>query len=131
MDLGLCQIACEASGRNRWQALRFMSDDNDRLRDYYDANASIYDRWMRSYDRLMLCDARRRLCQLGTGTTLELAVGTGLNLAHYRTDVDLVAADYSSKTRDPLDYLPDIGFRVVHEQRARLGIVQALIAAKP
>lgn len=205
-----------------------LADDNDALRGYYDASASVYDRWMQSYDRVMLGDARRRLCQLATGRTLELAVGTGLNLPHYGPDVDLIAVDYSPKmldvarqradaigrtvefrledarqlqsadcafdtvvttlflssvpepakvaaevfrvlrhggrllsidhvrstigpvrwvervtehavasrtgvhlSRDPLDYLPAIGFRIDREQRAKVGVLQALIATKP
>jgi hypothetical protein len=58
-----------------------LAGDNDSLQTYYDANASRYDTWMRSYDRFMLGDARQRLCALANGRTLELAVGTGLNLA--------------------------------------------------
>jgi ubiquinone/menaquinone biosynthesis C-methylase UbiE len=203
-------------------------DDNERLRRYYDENASIYDTWMRHYDRVMLGDRRWWLCQLAAGRTLELAVGTGLNLPHYAPQVELVAADYSPKMldvarkraqelgrkvefrledahalalpdgsfdtvlttlflssvpeptkaateihrvlrsggrlltldhvrssfpplrwleraterivaartgvhldRDPVDYLPSIGFRLEREQRARLGVVQALVATKP
>ena len=203
------------------------SGDNGALRRYYDDNASIYDDWMRSYDRLMLGNARRRICGLATGRTLELAVGTGLNLPHYPSEVELVAVDYSPKMleiarsraetldvnielrvedaqaltfgdsafdtvvttlflssvpdpvlaakeiyrvlrsggallaldhvrsnvapiswlqraterfvasrtgvhlgRDPLDYLPAVGFAIEREQRARLGVVQALVARK-
>ena len=72
-------------------------DDNDRLREYYDENAGIYDRWMDSYDRFMLGDGRARLCALASGRTLELAVGTGLNLPLYGDDVDVVGLDYSPK----------------------------------
>lgn len=73
------------------------ANDNESLRRYYDEHASIYDRWMRSYDRFMLGDARARVCRQATGRTLELAVGTGLNLPHYPADADLVAVDYSPK----------------------------------
>lgn len=205
-----------------------LTDDNERLRSYYDANASIYDTWMRSYDRFMLGDARRRLCALAKGRTLEVAVGTGLNLPNYPAGIELVAVDYSPKmlevaqrraadlgrkvefriedahalsfldatfdtvittlflssvpdprraveeihrvlrpggqlltldhvrstvtplawvqrategwmaartgvhlSRDPLDYLPVTGLVVDDEQRARLGVVQRVVARKP
>jgi ubiquinone/menaquinone biosynthesis C-methylase UbiE len=207
---------------------RSLAAENDALRHYYDANASTYDEWMRSYDRVMLGDARRRVCGLATGRTLELGVGTGLNLPHYPGGVDLVAVDYSpqmldvararagaigravdlrledahaltlddasfdtvvttlflssapdpgqvvteirrvlrgggrvlvldhvrsrrrpvawvqrvtepfvsSRTgvhldRDPLDHLVTLGFDIEREQRARLGVVQAVVARKP
>jgi ubiquinone/menaquinone biosynthesis C-methylase UbiE len=70
------------------------------LRRYYDTNAGIYDRWMVSYDRFMLGDARGRIFGLARGRTLELAVGTGLNLAHYPSDVDLAGIDYSPEMVD-------------------------------
>lgn len=205
-----------------------LGSDNDALRAYYDAHASMYDRWMRSYDRVMLGDARSRVCRVASGRTLEIGVGTGLNLPHYRDSVDLVAVDFSPEMlgaararaaaigrdvdlriedahalrlpdasfdtvvttlflssapdparvvaeihrvlrpggravvldhvrsrlgplawlqrvtepfvatrtgvhldRDPLDLLVPAGFEIDREQRARLGVVQALVARKP
>jgi ubiquinone/menaquinone biosynthesis C-methylase UbiE len=70
--------------------------ETERLRRFYDDSAGRYDRWMRSYDRWLLGDARRRLCGRATGRTLEVAVGTGLNLPHYRRGVELTAVDLSS-----------------------------------
>jgi ubiquinone/menaquinone biosynthesis C-methylase UbiE len=68
-----------------------------RLRAYYDVHAVHYDRWMRSYDRHMLGDARRRLCGLAVGRTLELGVGSGLNLPSYPHGVELTGVDFSSR----------------------------------
>ena len=64
-----------------------------RVRGFYDRFAPEYDGWMRPFDRLMLGDARRTLCARATGDTLEVAVGTGLNLGHYRPGVRLTAID--------------------------------------
>lgn len=69
--------------------------DHDRLRHFYDTSAVDYDRWMESYDRAMLGDARKRVCARAGGQTLELAVGTGLNLPFYPPDVRLTAVDAS------------------------------------
>ncbi len=65
------------------------------LRRYYDEHARQYDGWMASYDRWMLGDGRARLCAHAKGRTLEVAVGTGLNLPHYPGDVELAGIDDS------------------------------------
>lgn len=68
---------------------------NERLRRFYDRSAAGYDRWMRHYDRAMLGDGRGQLCAQARGRTLELAIGTGLNIAHYPGDVELAGIDLS------------------------------------
>lgn len=65
------------------------------LRRFYDNSAADYDRWMHFYDRLMLGDGRAMICARASGETLEIAVGTGLNLAHYPPDVRLTGIDQS------------------------------------
>jgi ubiquinone/menaquinone biosynthesis C-methylase UbiE len=69
--------------------------ENERLRRFYDQSAGEYDRWMRFYDSIMLGDARRRLCSRASGRTLELAIGTGLNLPFYPDGVRLTGVDLS------------------------------------
>jgi ubiquinone/menaquinone biosynthesis C-methylase UbiE len=71
------------------------SRENERLRRFYDASAGEYDRWMRFYDPLMLGDARRRICSRASGQTLELAIGTGLNLPFYPRGVRITGVDLS------------------------------------
>lgn len=51
--------------------------------------ARIYDLFMVPQDRFGLRHQRARLCRTAKGRVLEVAVGTGLNLAHYR-DASLV-----------------------------------------
>jgi ubiquinone/menaquinone biosynthesis C-methylase UbiE len=70
--------------------------DELRVRDYYDRAASDYDRWLRYYERLMrVAIRRRRLLSLAEGRTLEVGVGTGVNLPHYARDLRLTGVDLS------------------------------------
>jgi ubiquinone/menaquinone biosynthesis C-methylase UbiE len=71
------------------------SRETDRLRRFYDEYAGDYDRWMRFYDSLMVGDGRRRVCSRASGRTLELAIGTGLNLPFYPDGVHLTGVDLS------------------------------------
>jgi hypothetical protein len=60
-------------------------DEITRIREFYDSTATDYDQWLGYYERWMnLREARRRLLSRARGRTLEVGVGTGVNLAHYR-----------------------------------------------
>ncbi|MFE6970194.1 class I SAM-dependent methyltransferase [Isoptericola sp. NPDC057653] len=54
-----------------------------RLRRRWDREAAGYDRAFAAAERRMFPDVRGRLCARAQGRTLEVAAGTGLNLAHY------------------------------------------------
>ncbi|MFC8597984.1 class I SAM-dependent methyltransferase [Isoptericola sp. NPDC057191] len=54
-----------------------------RLRRRWDREANGYDRAFAAVERRMFPDVRRALCGRAEGRTLEVAVGTGLNLPHY------------------------------------------------
>jgi ubiquinone/menaquinone biosynthesis C-methylase UbiE len=71
------------------------SAETERVRRFYGRSANSYDGWMRFYDRLLLDNRRRSICAQATGRTLELAIGTGLNLPFFPRDVDLVGIDLS------------------------------------
>jgi ubiquinone/menaquinone biosynthesis C-methylase UbiE len=71
------------------------SRDSERVRRFYEEYAADYDRWMRFYDPVMLGGARRRVCSRASGRTLELAIGTGLNLPFYPGGVRLTGVDLS------------------------------------
>ncbi len=77
-----------------------MSSETGRLRRFYDNAASGYDQWMQFYDRVILGDGRRRVCSRARGATLELAIGTGRNLAFYPQDVHLKGIDLSPSMLD-------------------------------
>lgn len=58
-----------------------------RLRRRWDREAGVYDRGMSVAERRFFPDVRARACGLAAGETLEVAIGTGLNLPHYPADV--------------------------------------------
>jgi ubiquinone/menaquinone biosynthesis C-methylase UbiE len=71
------------------------ASEKDRVRGIYEKEAPKYDRGMRFFERFILGDARRWACENAEGDVLELAVGTGLNLAHYPPDVRLTGIEFS------------------------------------
>jgi ubiquinone/menaquinone biosynthesis C-methylase UbiE len=68
--------------------------NRDRWRRYWDKASVSYDKQMRFYDRL-LADSRPWVCAQATGHTLEVAIGTGLNLPFYPPGVELTGTDLS------------------------------------
>jgi len=66
----------------------------ERARKDWDRAAAGYDRgaWI---DRFLIGDTRARLCGQARGRTLEVAIGTGLNLGLYPEDVELTGVDLS------------------------------------
>jgi ubiquinone/menaquinone biosynthesis C-methylase UbiE len=54
-----------------------------RLRGRWDRESRRYDREMTAAERRLFPGVRQELCGLAEGRTLEVAVGTGLNLPHY------------------------------------------------
>ncbi|MGL5819080.1 MAG: class I SAM-dependent methyltransferase [Phycicoccus sp.] len=67
----------------------------DRQRRVWDDAAPAYDRQIALFDRLWFAGGREWLAERATGRVLEVAVGTGLNLPHYRDDVVLTGVDLS------------------------------------
>ncbi len=72
----------------------------ERWERYWDKKSRGYDREMQRFDRWLFRDSRAWACSRANGATLEVAVGTGLNLAHYPEDVDLTGIDLSEKMLD-------------------------------
>jgi ubiquinone/menaquinone biosynthesis C-methylase UbiE len=62
---------------------RRIGPSTDRARAYFDAHAGDYDRQFGVAERRLLGEQRRWATSRARGTTLELAVGTGLNLPLY------------------------------------------------
>jgi ubiquinone/menaquinone biosynthesis C-methylase UbiE len=61
----------------------------------WDRRAPSYDRAPRWIERLGIGDSREWACRQATGRTLEVAVGTGRNLALYPASVELAGIDFS------------------------------------
>ncbi len=66
----------------------------------YEQIAGSYDGWMRPFDRLLVGNGRQRLVSRASGRTLELAIGTGLNLPFYPQGVQLTGIDLSPAMLD-------------------------------
>lgn len=71
------------------------SAETERLRRFWDAGATHYDRAIAFVDRRWLRASRRWVGARATGETLEVAIGTGLNLPHYGADVTLTGVEFS------------------------------------
>ncbi len=74
--------------------------DTAKLRRYWDRHAPNYDRQMRFFDRRLFGDTRAWVCSQATGDTLEVAIGTGLNLDLYPDEVRLTGVDFSPAMLD-------------------------------
>ncbi|MBA3429973.1 MAG: class I SAM-dependent methyltransferase, partial [Actinobacteria bacterium] len=71
---------------------------NDLRRRAYAKHATKYDRQIGFFERnLFGSDHRPWACTRATGETLEVAVGTGLNLPHYPEGVQLIGLDLSQE----------------------------------
>jgi ubiquinone/menaquinone biosynthesis C-methylase UbiE len=69
--------------------------EEDRLRRLWDRYAPRYDRDMRFFERLQFGGGREWVCGQAIGEVLEVAVGTGRNLAHYPDEARLTGIDFS------------------------------------
>jgi ubiquinone/menaquinone biosynthesis C-methylase UbiE len=71
------------------------STETERIRKLYDKEAGRYDGQMRFFDRVLFAGGRQWVCSQARGDVLEIAAGTGRNLAHYPADVRLTAIELS------------------------------------
>ena len=71
------------------------ADRTERWRRYWDRHAKSYDRQMGFFDRRLFRDSRDWVCRQAVGEVLEVAIGTGLNLAHYPLGVRLTGIEFS------------------------------------
>ena len=69
----------------------------DDLRERWDRHAADYDRVIGWAERRFFGDTRAWICGRAEGRTLEVAVGTGLNLPHYPQGVRLTGIDLSPR----------------------------------
>jgi len=76
------------------------SGREERLRRYWDRHAGSYDRQMGFFDRHVFAGSRDWVCSKAAGQVLEVAIGTGLNLAHYPDGVQLTGVEWSPAMLD-------------------------------
>src|SRR5438093_10831497 len=69
--------------------------ETERVLRLYEKEARKYDREMNFFDRLLFAGAREWVCAQATGEVLEIGIGTGRNLPHYRHDVRLTGVELS------------------------------------
>jgi len=82
----------------RWEGVHLVPGEQrnrDRWRRYWDKASVSYDRQMQFCDRVLLGDSRPWVCAQATGHSLEVAIGTGLNLPFYPAGVELTGIDFS------------------------------------
>jgi ubiquinone/menaquinone biosynthesis C-methylase UbiE len=72
----------------------------ERLRRYWDKHAPAYDKQMGFLDRHLFAGTREWVCSKAHGQVLEVAIGTGLNLACYPGSVELTGVDQSPAMLD-------------------------------
>lgn len=76
------------------------SDRAARWHRYWDKQSRHYDPAMRFMDRVLFADSRAWACSQATGDTLEVAIGTGLNLPVYPAEAALTGIDLSEPMLD-------------------------------
>jgi ubiquinone/menaquinone biosynthesis C-methylase UbiE len=69
--------------------------ETERIRRIWDKQAPRYDRSAALCEKILFRDGRRWVCSRTHGEVLEVAIGTGLNLAFYPEGVRLTGVDFS------------------------------------
>lgn len=69
--------------------------ETERVLRLYEKEAHKYDRQMRFFDRQLFAGGREWVCRQAAGEVLEIGIGTGRNLTHYRDDVRLTGVELS------------------------------------
>lgn len=88
-------MACKDMGKDSL-ARRERTRPYERQRRSYAKNAPEYDREADLIERWIFGTKHRGwACSQAVGETLEVAIGTGLNLTHYPADVRLIGIDLS------------------------------------
>lgn len=70
------------------------------VRDHYDSVAHRYDSVIRLPERVLFADGRQWAAGRARGDVLEMAVGTGRNLPHYRPGTRVIGIDLSEAMID-------------------------------
>ncbi len=95
----------------------------EQTRKLWDAYARRYDRDIKIFERILFAGARHWACSRARGDTLEIAMGTGRNLAWYPDDVRLTGIELSEQM---LAVARERASHVRPDADVRLGDAQAL-----
>ena len=107
------------------QTLRMADSDNAQVERVFDKLAPRYDRSMLRCERFFLGHGREWASKLAQGEVLEIAVGTGLNLAHYPPSARVLGIDLSgAMVRVARDRIAAAG--LADRVRVEVGDVQVL-----
>lgn len=71
--------------------------ESDRVRDFFDREAPRYDRQISFFERVLFGGGREWVCSQAEGQVLEIAAGTGRNLAFYPPGVRLTLTEFSPR----------------------------------
>jgi ubiquinone/menaquinone biosynthesis C-methylase UbiE len=71
--------------------------ETERVRVVQNKTAPRYDRQMNFFDRVLFADGREWACSQAQGEVLEIAVGTGRNLAHYPAGTRLTGIELAAE----------------------------------
>ena len=97
--------------------------ETERVRRIQDKEAPRYDRQIAFFERVLFGGGREWVCSRAAGDVLELAAGTGRNLAHYPRDIRLTAIELSPEM---LAIATQRAQEMGREVDLRLGDAQAL-----
>ena len=89
-----------SSGCDAVNTGRMGTDRTQRWKRAWNKQSRRYDGQMQFWDRHLFKDSRAWVCGQASGTVLEVAVGTGLNLPHYPDGVRLIGIDFSPEMLD-------------------------------
>src|SRR2546429_8515751 len=71
------------------------SSESQRVRDIFEREAGKYDRQISFFEKVLFGGGRDWVCSQARGQVLEVAAGTGRNLAFYPPDVDLTMTEFT------------------------------------
>ena len=74
---------------------RLDGGETERVRRFYEQTAGRYDSEIAFFERLLFTGGREWVCSQAQGDVLEIGIGTGRNLGHYRSGMQLVGLDVS------------------------------------
>jgi ubiquinone/menaquinone biosynthesis C-methylase UbiE len=74
--------------------------ETERIRRIWEKQAPRYDRSIVLWEKVLFGDGRRWVCSRAQGEVLEVAIGTGRNLAFYPEGIRLTGIDLSPAMLD-------------------------------